>query len=119
MVLSSRAVGRLRPTLDACGEVLPIRLSNDHDSFYLFNVTRVINAVDMKRSKFLELPSGAIGPCERLVFDPALVPSDALFFKNTQMGPVTEIFATERPMAAVNGAGLTGYEFRLAWTDEK
>ena len=114
--LSARAVKRLRPMLLACGEILPINLSNDHDIFYLFNVTRVIEAVDMKRSRFMELPSGAIGPCELLVFDPAL--SDALFFKNTQMGPATRIFATEQAVTAVQSAKLSGYEFRLAWTDE-
>ncbi len=93
-------------------------MSNDPEKFHLFNVTRVINAVDMKRSQFLTLPSGAIGPCQRLVFDPTLIPADAMFFKNTQMGPVTEIFATERAVAAVESTDLTGYEFRLAWTDE-
>jgi hypothetical protein len=117
-MLSSRAVDRLRSLLLTCGEVLPIHVSNDQEAFYLFNVTRIINAVDMKRSKFMKLPSGAIGPCELLIFDPALIPSDALFFKNTQMGPATRIFVTERAVAAVESAGLTGYEFRLAWSDE-
>jgi hypothetical protein len=115
--LSARAVDRLRPILLACGEILPIDLTNDHDIFYLFNVTRVINAVDMQRSEFMELPSGSIGPCELLVFNPALIPSDAFFFKNTQMGPATRIFATEQAVAAVLRVNLTGYEFRLAWTD--
>ena len=118
MVLSERAVKRLRPVLDACGESLPIRLSNDHDIFYLFNVTRVINAVDMRRSRFMELPSGSIGPCELLIFNRALIPSDAAFFKTTQMGPPTRILATEQAVAAVHRTDLTGYEFRLAWTDE-
>jgi hypothetical protein len=34
------------------------------------------------------------------------------------MGPVTEIFATERAVAAVEQANLTGYEFRLVWSNE-
>jgi hypothetical protein len=117
-MLSSRAVERLRPVLTACGETLPIYLSNDRDILYLFNVTRVINAVDMKRSKFLRFPSGRIMTCERLIFDPAFIPSDALFFKNTQMGPATHIFATERAVTVVESADLTGYDFRLAWTNE-
>lgn len=117
-VLSARAVERLRPILTACGEILPIYLSNDRDAFYLFNVTRIVNAVDMRRSRFMKLPSGAIGPCELLVFDAAKLPAGALFFKTTQMGPVTEIFATEAAVAAVKKARLTGYEFRPAWSDE-
>jgi hypothetical protein len=117
-VLSARAVERLRPILIACGEILPIYLNNDRDVLYLFNVTRVINAVDMQRSKFLRFPSGGIMECERLIFDPTQFPDNALFFKNTQMGPVTEIFATEAAVAAVKKARLTGYEFRLAWSDE-
>lgn len=118
MVLSDRAVKRLRPMLLACGEILPIRLSNDHDIFYLFNVTRVIEAVDMKRSEFMRLPSGGIMKYERLVFDPTTIPDEAIFFKTTQLGPITEIFATERAVAAVMEAHLTGYEFRLAGTSE-
>ncbi len=117
-VLSARAAERLRPILLHCGEILPVYLSNDPDIMYLFNVTRIINAVDMKRSRFMELPSGAIGPCEKLVFDPAKIPDDALFFKNTQMGPVTEIFATEAAVAAVKKARLTGHDFRLAWKSD-
>jgi hypothetical protein len=117
-VISSKAAIRLRPILEACGELLPIRLSNDTDNYYLFNVTAVVNAVDMQRSKFFKLPSGAIGHCLKLVFDPAKIPSGTLFFKNTQMGPVTEIYATEAAKQPVENAGLTGYEFRLAWSDE-
>jgi hypothetical protein len=63
----------------------------------------------------MALPSGAIGPCERLIFDPKLIPDDALFFKNTQMGPVIEIFATE---PAATRARFTGYGFRLAWSNQ-
>ena len=117
-ILSGRAVDRLRPVLAACGEILPIHLSNDHETFYLFNVTCIIDAVDMKRSKFLRYPSGRIMTCERLIFEPALIPGDALFFKNTQLGPAVRIFVTERAAATVDSANLTGYEFKLAWTDE-
>ena len=48
MVLDARAVARLRPILESCGEILPIRLSNDRDPLYLFNVTKIVNAVDMR-----------------------------------------------------------------------
>jgi hypothetical protein len=116
--LSARAIERLRPMLLTCGEILPIRLSNDHDILYLFNVTRVIEAVDMKRSEFMRLPSGGIMKYERLVFDPTAIPDEAIFFKTTQLGPVTEIFATERAVATVMEAHLSGYEFRLAGTIE-
>jgi hypothetical protein len=118
MVLSARAVDRLRPILIRCGEILPIRLSNDPDTLCLFNVTLVLDAVDMKRSEFMRLPSGGIMKYERLVFDPKAIPDEALFFKTTQLGPVTEIFVTERAVAAVDEAHLTGYEFRLIWSNE-
>src|SRR5262245_60065600 len=42
MVLSARAVEHLRPILENSGEILPIRLSNDRDILYLFNVTRIV-----------------------------------------------------------------------------
>jgi hypothetical protein len=116
-VLSARAVDRLRPILTPCGEILPIRCSNDPDDFYLFNVTRIIDAVDMKHSRFQILPSGAIGKCERLVFDPEKLQS-ALFFKNTQMGTFYDIFASQAVVDAVKKACLTGFDFTQVWSDE-
>ena len=90
-------------------------IANDPDDFYLFNVTRIINAVDMDRSKFEILPSGAIGECELLVFDPKKL-TDALFFKNTQMGSHYDIFASETVVETVKRARLTGFEFTPDWT---
>jgi hypothetical protein len=72
----------------------------------------------MQRSKFMDLPSGAIGPCELLVFDSTKLPTEAVYFKNTQMGPCTEIFATEAAVHAFESANLTGHAFELVWSDE-
>ncbi len=118
MVLSARAVGRLGPILRASGEVLPIHIRNDPGEFFLFNVTRVINAVDMQRSRFVRFRDGGIMKCELLVFDPARLPQEAVFFKTTQMGKCTEIFATDSAVKAVEDARLTGSEFRLVWSNE-
>jgi len=117
-VVSRHAVEELSPVLQSCGELLPIRLSNDRDAFYLFNVTYTLNAVDLTRSKFWRFPDGNIGHCEQLVFDPSLVPNDALFFKTNRLPEVYDIFATQTAVDAVKGARLTGYEFRLAWSNE-
>ena len=117
-ILSQRAVERLGASIALCGEALPIQLSNDSDSMYMFNVTLVLDAIDMERSKFLRFRSGRIMKYERLVFDPTKVPEEPLFFKTTQLGPVTEVFVTEGAVAAVQSAGLIGYDFRLAWSDD-
>ncbi|MGD9722011.1 MAG: DUF1629 domain-containing protein [Pirellulales bacterium] len=119
MVLNDRAVERLRPILLPSGELLPIYLSNDRDVPYLFNVTRVLNAIDMRRSKFRRLSTGRIMCYERLVFDPSKIPDEPIFFKTTQMGPVTEIFANEAAVEAVKKARLTGHDFRLVWSDKR
>jgi hypothetical protein len=118
VVLSGRAVDRLRHILIPCGEILPIHLSNDRDTLYLFNVTRIVNAIDMTSSKFIRFPGGGIMECERLIFDAARIPDDTWFFKTTQLGAVTEIFATDAAVTAVKQARLTGYKFRLAWSNE-
>ncbi len=117
IVLSARAINQLHSFLGACGEVLPIALSNRNEQFFLFNVTSTLDAVDMPRSDFLRFPDGRVMAYKRLVFDRAKIPREPLFFKTTQLGPITEIFATEEAVAAVEQAGLTGYEFRLAGTD--
>lgn len=116
--LSARAVERLRPILLACGEILPIDVSNDPGKFYFFNVTRTISAVDMHRSRFIHFPDGGIMEYEQLVFDPLVIPDEPIFFKTTQLGPITEIFATEKAVQAVNQSGLTGYEFRIAGSND-
>lgn len=112
-VLSSRAVDRLRPIIERCGEVLPIYLSNDRDILYFFNVTREIDAVDMQRSRFQRFPDGGIMKYDRLVFDPELLPDEPIFFKTTQLGPITEVFANERAVQAVKKARLSGHDFQL------
>lgn len=117
-MLSHRAVVRLRPLLLTCGELLPIDVTNDDDAFYLFNVTRIVDAIDMRRSQFARFPSGKIMLCELLIFDPRLIPDEPIFFKTTQMGPATDIYATEKARTTVEATDLTGYEFRLAWSDE-
>ena len=76
-------------------------MSNDPDTLYLLNVTRIINAVAMERSRFLRFDSGGIMKVERLVFDSTKLPTEAVFFKNTQIGACTEIFATEAAVQAV------------------
>jgi hypothetical protein len=118
MVLSERAVDRLRPILDACGEILPINLSNDRDKLYLFNVTRLIDVVDVERSKFFEMPSGAMGYCEALALTPTKIPHGPVFFKTNQAVSVTSLFATEEAVSAVSNARLMGHDFVLAWSDE-
>ena len=117
-MLTARAVERLQPILAQCGEILPIRFSNDRDSAFLFNVTRLLDAVDMKHSEFMQLPSGAIGPCKRLVLDPTVIPDEAIFFKMPQLGPAGWVFATEQAVTAVKRARLTGHDFELVWTNE-
>ena len=116
-IMSARAVDRLRPILVPCGEILPIRLSNDPEKFFLFNVTRLINAVDMERSKFDRFPGGLIASWESLAFDPNLL-TDALFFKTVQLGAVYEIYVTQAVVDAVKKARVTGFDFKLEWTDE-
>ena len=118
MMVSAKAVDRLRPILANSGEILPIRVINDPDDYYFFNVTRVVNAVDMEHSIFRRLPSGGIMSYERLIFDPKKLPTGPAFFKTTQLGPVTEIYATEAAVRAVEDANLTGHDFRLVWSSE-
>ncbi len=117
-VLSLRAITQLRSLVEACGEALPIALSNSRHSYFIFNITLTLDAVDMDRSEFQRFPNGEIMKYKRLVFDRAKIPREPLFFKTTQLGPITEIFATAEAVAAIEQAGLTGYEFRLAGTDQ-
>jgi hypothetical protein len=112
-VLSSRAVGRLRAILENSKELLPIYLSNDKDILYFFNVTREVDAVDMQNSEFMRFSDGGNMQYERLVFDLTRLPDEPVFFKTTQLGPITEVFANESAVGAIKKARLTGHDFQL------
>jgi hypothetical protein len=115
IVLSRRALDVLLPQISYSGQVLPLAFEESDYSF--FNVTNVIDALDEAGSKIYKFPSsGRIGGIERYVFKPETV-RDQWIFKIPQQRSGF-VFVTDRFVELVKSSGLTGFEFKLVWSDE-
>ena len=113
-VFSPRALDALGDLLEGNGEVLP--LSCPDGEYVAFNVTRVVDALDVERSDVRRFKSsGRIRDIERFEFRPELLGGLSIF-KLPEI-PDMRIFVTERFVQRVQQAGLAGFLFQLAWAD--
>ncbi len=109
---SQRAVDHLRPLLEPNGELLP--LLSTVGSFYLYNVTTVVDALDEDRSRITRFKStGRIMQIDQYVFRPERL-NALMIFKIPQL-PSGDSLVTEPFRQAVVSAGLSGLEFRPVW----
>lgn len=113
-VLSDRAVEVLADLLKRSGEVLPLRYART--GYVLFNVTRVLDALDEGRSVLRRFPTGRVMAIQSYVFRQEVVESYPIF-KITQF-PRAYVFVTEEFVTRVHDAGLTGFSPKLLWEGE-
>jgi hypothetical protein len=115
-VFSRKAVESLKDMLEPNGELLPIKC--DNENFLLFNVTRVIDALDefhsvLKRFKC----DGSIMDIDRHAFIPEKIKEETVF-KIPQMVTM-DVFVTDWFVHRVKFSRLKGFRFSLVWSDEK
>jgi hypothetical protein len=113
MVLSRRALDVLLPHIGSLGQVLP--LDFDEAEYFLFNITNVVDAVDLDASETVRYPDGGLSRIKRYVFKPDAV-RDQWLFKIPQK-PTGFAFVTDRFVEVVQRAGLTGFGFEPLWSD--
>jgi hypothetical protein len=114
-VVSQRAVGELLDALIENGEVLPLDNGSSADAYYVFNVTRSIDALDESRAEVVRFGTGRIMMVKRYAFLPgALV--DVSIFRVPQLR--VQVFVTERFVERVRRANLTGFLFREVWNSD-
>ena len=112
---SRRALDVLLPHIGHCGEVLPVVF--DEAPYAIFNVTRVIEALDEPASEVVYFPSsGRVAGIDRFEFKPAVVKNELLF--KIPQGPGAYNFVTDRFVKIVRDAGLTGFDFKKVWSDD-
>lgn len=103
---TARAVEALQDVLFPFGQILPLR-SVDGE-FYLWNVTRMLDALDEEASELLRFPSSdRIMVVQRWSFRAAVV-ERAVAFKIPQM-PVAYTFVTDAFMRRVEEERLVGF----------
>jgi hypothetical protein len=108
-VFTERAVALLEPLLTGNGELLP--LVCDEGSYFAYNVTTVLDALDVERSSLLRFTSGEIMNITHHEFFPGKVTSP--IFKIPQT-PLMDVFVTEEFRAAVSKHNLKGFAFKTA-----
>jgi hypothetical protein len=113
---SCRATDALRPLLERAGELLP--LISDAGEFYVYNVTKVVDALDETQSVFTRFQStGRVMKIDRYVFKPDML-SGLTIFKVPQ-APKGRPLVTQLFVDAVTRAGLSGFDFEHLWRPEQ
>jgi hypothetical protein len=116
MVLSRRALDVLLPHIGTLGQVLP--LAFDEAEYAFFNITNVVDALDEAQSELEYFPSsGRLSGVSRYAFKPDALRDQLLFKIPQQAGGFA--FVTDRFVEIVKAAGLTGFGFKLLWSDDK
>ncbi len=111
-ILRPRAINALQTTLEAHGELLPL---NCAEPVWLFNATRIIDALDQARSQIVRFEDGDILNIERYSFDPIEIGDHMIFRLPIRSSPV---FVTEAFVSQISAARLEGVAFRLLWSNE-
>jgi len=106
-VLSQRAVDALGALLTDNGEVLPLRY--DEGSYYAYNVTRVVDALDKERSEIDYFDDGRVLDIDHHVFDLTRLRGVTIF--KVPETAHRDVFVTTAFVRAVQEARLTGFKF--------
>lgn len=112
-VFSQRAVDALLDLLLENGEILPLDIEGE--SYFAYNATRTLDALDEHRSKIVPFTTGGILDVTRYVFLPEKVSQSAIFRLPQLRGRVfvSDVFANR-----IQSAGLTGFELVEVWSSQ-
>jgi hypothetical protein len=113
-VFSSRAMRALRDLLEGHGEIIPMTIEGEE--YFLFNVTKVIDALDEVNSeviKYFESPK--IMRIPRYIFSAEKL-SGVMIFKIPNF---YRVFVTDPFIERVKSAGLKGFWFPRLWSTDK
>lgn len=111
---SRRAVDALLDLLVENGEILPLEC--DEGDFFVFNLTRELDALDERASELRRFGKGGRGRVKQIVrhaFAPERV--TASIFRIPQK-PL-RVYVTQQFVDRVELAGLTGFRFSHVWPD--
>lgn len=111
LIFRERASEALRSILEPCGELLPVDCRDA--SLLIYNVTRVIDALDESSSELVRFSSGRVMGITRYAFRPELIAGvDAFKIPNLR---VSRTFLSARFVQAWKDNGLRGLDFQQVW----
>lgn len=114
-VFNSEAVKVLADLLKSNGELLPAIC--DKEKYFLFNVTRILDALDEDNCELDRFDDGRVMDIDRYSFFEKKL-TGAVIFKIPQR-LLSLIYVTDPFVNRVKTAGLLGFKFRLIWTSEQ
>ncbi|MFN2286474.1 MAG: imm11 family protein [Anaerolineae bacterium] len=116
-VFSSKSMHVLGQLLSSVGETIPLQCENCDDTYIALNVTRLIDALDERRSTVKRYTSsGRIMRILRYAFLEEAVSGETLF--KIPETVLQEVYATEVVIEKVAQSDLRGFVFKLIWTNE-
>lgn len=110
-ILKKPAVDALAPVLTQYGQLLPL----EGEPVWLFNVTTIVDALDKQKSHIVYFDDGDILDIERHVFRTDVIGTTEIF---KLPGRASAVYATDRFVDRVWGAGLRGVAFAPVWVSE-
>lgn len=113
-VFSPKAAKVLADFLEPNGELLPITCGGEE--YFVFNVTRVIDALDEDNCELKRFDSGRIMFVESFCFFPEKLIGINLF--KVPQCILQDVFVTEPFVERVKTAKLKGFKFRLVWSSD-
>lgn len=113
-VFNARAVEVLADLLEPNGELLPIRCQGE--DLFLFNVTRLVDALDEENSRLERFDDGRIWDIKLYSFFREKLVTEAVF----KLPQITSswVYATGPFVERVQAAGLRGFDFPLVWSSD-
>ena len=112
LILRRTAVEALTPILGAHGEFLP--LACDDAELWIFNCTRVLEALDDANAVVERFPNGGLMRVATYAFVSSVI-EDVDAFKITGLKN-SATFVSERVVDTWRSAGLRGLEFQQVWS---
>lgn len=111
---SERAKQLLGPHIDGLGQWLALEC--DEAPYWLFNVTHTVDALDEANSELIHFSDGRVMRIAQFVFHPEKLRGELLFQVSQCLG--TPNLVTQDFVDLVHKHGLTGFSFRLLWSEE-
>jgi hypothetical protein len=113
LIFRTKAIDALGPLLRENGELLPLLC--DEAEVWMFNPTRVIDALDEAASDLERLPAGRIVWIKRHVFKPEMIRGIDTF--KIPSLRASDTFLSECFVEQWTSAGLKGLEFVKVWAE--
>jgi hypothetical protein len=111
---SDRAKSVLGPRIDNLGQWIALECTEA--PYWLFNVTHTVDALDEDRSELIRFDDGRVMRIAQFCFHPEKVLNELLF--HVSQGPGVPNLVTQDFVDLIHEHGLTGFSFRLVWSEE-